>query len=909
MITTQDLDVAAKYAIDTAIRTGSSQSSEARTAQQRYDALRQQFYDEWHASGKSYTEYTNPPAPTTTVPVAAPTTTTAPTTPPETPTTVRLKVATDISNQLVAAGFGGYWSPAMVEAQLFHEGPLRYAPHASGFKITGAGVATITGPGGVMTVNLADFNAGMKDYEVSYAKHNLDQIAQITSVVLKAMGQQNIAKQEAESALARRAALGSGGLVSGGFLTGGDVINVPVRALTPTPLKIVVGSIGLAAFTGGVSGAIFGEITRDIITSTTILRSPALFAIATSSTTATIGTMAMAHGMTPVAEQAKVAIESKDITQIVATFGSIVAGTITSGMGYKYTMAGERVLPIRIEELQVGDETYWKGLTAWNKTVIGLKYGGEKTRLTVGNIFPEYGEMLYAKGATIPANLPAFQAHAVTEGLKPFMTKADYAGMRDYIAKVGEFRTVPSKIVGSVEATFSETAAKAGLTESDIQAWLKLTKDTTSATQRILARNFEVFGSTAKRVQWIEGILGKLNLPTDVEELAIAFGDIDQQFRTVGGMQRYVRTLQTGLGDVLTYRTPKDIVLNIGDALPRDAVKVTVGATGERFLDIHSLESSYGTPEYAWGYSKAGYPSVKTGIINVQRFAGLAQEMVAGLSTTEINIGEGMVEFAANIGRLKDTARNILTLTSQSVTKYGYEAGVEYVKPTVNYLVGLLGKAGLTPPQISGLVVETAFTPSGFVFPEQPSYTGASIMALSIGAVSYPSISSISRSISASVSSMSKSASSILPSMPRYLYPSISPPSYNPPSISPPSISPPSISPLSLSPPSISPPSYSPPTYTPPPYSPPYIPPFKSSVYMFFPKKRGAKRGGKKYGERLWYVGPLMPKLPKLASPGKMFKMPKATIPKMVKVKLPKMKAIKMPTMKVPRMKKMRRMV
>jgi len=115
-----------------------------------------------------------------------------PTTPPETPAAVHLKAATDISNQLIAAGFGGYWTPEMVEAQLFHEGSLRFAPQASGLTVTGAGVVTITGPTGVMTINLSDFNTQMKEYETAYAKYAIEQVTQITSQALKAFGQQNL---------------------------------------------------------------------------------------------------------------------------------------------------------------------------------------------------------------------------------------------------------------------------------------------------------------------------------------------------------------------------------------------------------------------------------------------------------------------------------------------------------------------------------------------------------------------------------------------------------------------------------------------------------------------------------------------------------------------------------------------
>jgi len=112
-------------------------------------------------------------------------------------------------------------------------------------------------------------------------------------------------------------------------------------------------------------------------------------------------------------------------------------------------------------------------------------------------------------------------------------------------------------------------------------------------------------------------------------------------------------------------------------------------------------------------------------------------------------------------------------------------------------------------------------------------------------------------------------------------------------------------------------PQITPPTFDiPPPDIPPdfvpIIPPFESSVYMSFPKKRRAKVGKKKYTERLWYVGPLEPKMPKL----KVSKAFKAGTPKLPKlnVKSPKFPTPKMPKlnatkMRMPRMKKMRRMV
>jgi hypothetical protein len=107
---------------------------------------------------------------------------------------------------------------------------------------------------------------------------------------------------------------------------------------------------------------------------------------------------------------------------------------------------------------------------------------------------------------------------------------------------------------------------------------------------------------------------------------------------------------------------------------------------------------------------------------------------------------------------------------------------------------------------------------------------------------------------------------------------------------------------------------------SPPPTEPdfvPIIPPFESSVYMFWSKKQKGKRGGKKYGERLWQVGPIMPKFPKLNAKATRFpsakqlgvgtiKMPKVNT---VKMKIPKVRIPKIKAIKVPRMKKMRRLV
>jgi len=118
----------------------------------------------------------------------------------------------------------------------------------------------------------------------------------------------------------------------------------------------------------------------------------------------------------------------------------------------------------------------------------------------------------------------------------------------------------------------------------------------------------------------------------------------------------------------------------------------------------------------------------------------------------------------------------------------------------------------------------------------------------------------------------------------------------------------------------ITPPTFAPsPTPTPPDFV-PIIPPFDSSVYMFLPKKRKAKKGGKKYGERLWYVGPLEPKLPKLNMGAIRFVMPKirklnikrfdrVKLPRQPMTKLPKTSMPKLPKLKLPRMKKMGRMV
>jgi len=837
-----------------------------------------------------------------------------PTTPPETPAAVYLKVATDISNQLIAAGFGGYWTPEMVEAQLFHEGPLRGTPQASGLTVTGTGVATITGPQGTTTVNLADFNVQMKEYETAYAKASVDQATQIASFALKVINEQaqiQTAKAGAEPSFGESIMRG----ITGGFSADRNVFSMTLKdmglpqygqAVVPYIKPVVLAAVGgvlVGAVSAGLAPVGAGIVEKlgklDVFAKLAEHAGPAVQTMyevekgaiiyATPYIARQVGLIAFTGIET---YKAKTMYEAGvSPLEIVASIGSDVASMAGFAKGFQ---AGyEMGLPPRVERALVGTpKLFVKGeyvegqmgtyvlptepMGAYKLPSIRYLEGAEAFYKRTGGLLSRltapFGQVPIEAGMVLPTDVINLATGEVSKGwglvssmrLQQIETWARVQPFKLGVplekgTEIIETRLIGVQALGDTQSIryWSGVSARAvGYTpfEGELFEPWTLTKMNLAALKTYILAPKELIAASAEGWAQIQMNVARTIYPAGVLYPERPIGILDKEWYT---------TKMYDVGRAMDQITSMYITKPgrvVGESFAKIQFELTparvytISGTGPIGYGAKALEGVGAGFKLSDSIAVAGGGAVQAP--NWAQQAQLLRRQVELLEPAEEMFSPFMAHPLVAPSTLQKGLPSVETILGAgvSVGLLNLVSGKAASAITLKQLIE--ARPALT--QVLALAEISAIIPvSAVVQAPAQALVQAQLLA----------------TIQAQV----------------LITPTITPPTFAPP---------------------------------PPPPSPSLVPflPSDLTPAMFFPKKRKVKKGGKKYGERLWYVGPLEPKLPKLNTRAVGFVMPKirklnikrfdrVKLPRQPMTKLPKTSMPKLPKLKLPRMKKMRRLV
>ena len=814
---------------------------------------------------KTTTAPTAPPSGTTTVPSASAAT---PTT-VETPAAVRLRMATDIATQLKTQ-YGLVVETARLATYM--ENPL-------------ASDLVFRTSEGTVTVPMAEFERSMKDYEVAYAKYS------------KAMEQQILARQETERYIKWRSeVLGSGGLISGGFVTGGNVSMIPVRALTPTPLKTAAAFV-FASYTGGVVLGAAAKTLAPVASGVAGMVGKAdIFAKLAEHVSPAVQTMyevekgaiiyAAPHIASQVGMIAMTGIETYKakgmyeagvpIPDIALSVGMDVAAVVAFAGGVR--VGYEAGLPPRVERALIGTpKLFVKGEYVEFPTAKTLFYeapsisypeGAEAFFKRTGGLFSRltapFGQVPIEPGMVLPASAVSLPSGEVSEewGLVSSMRLQQvetWARMQPF--KLGVplekgTEIIDSRLIG-VQALGETQSIRywAGVSAKSIEytpfegelfePWA-LTKIDLSALKTYVLVPKELI--TASTEGWAQL---QLNVARTIYPAGVLYPE-----------------RQIGILNKEWYTTKMYDVGRAMDQITSLYITTPGRVVGESFAKIQ-FEL---TPARTYAISGAG--PIGYGAKALESIGGLK------LSDSIIVAGGGAVQ-APNWTQQAQLLRRQVELLEPAEEMFSPFvahplAGPSVLQrglPSVETIMGAGAGVGLL--NLVSVKAEPTFKQSTGGL---PALTQAPTPIEIVGDI--PVVAITQAPIATQLLATIQAATLITPTI------TITPP-----------ISAPPITPT----------------------FPPFVPILPSDFVhtAFFPKKRKAKIGGKKYTERLWYVGPLEPKMSKLkvskAFETRTPKLPKLNVksPKFPTPKMPKLNATKMkiPKARMPRMKKMRGMV